>query len=133
MKLTKLNDCHAFTAGDGSWLREILNPRKHKVRTGYSLAWARVKPGQETAPHSLKYSEVYYILKGRGIMRFIRGKQNVRTHDTIYLPPGAVQSIKNIGTVDLEFLCIVSPAWKPSCENIIRPKKKFQPSNRKNK
>jgi mannose-6-phosphate isomerase-like protein (cupin superfamily) len=118
MKIKKLNGCRNIIAGDGSRLREILNPRKHQVQIGYSLAWARVPPGRETAPHSLRYSEVYYILKGRGSMRIDRRRQNVQGQDTVYIPPGAVQSIRNTGSVDLEFLCIVSPAWEPSCEKI---------------
>lgn len=118
MKIRKLNECRRITAADGSILREILNPKKQNVRAGYSLAWARVKPRNETIPHALQYSEVYFILKGRGLMRIDRREYKVRGRDTVYIPPRAVQSIKNIGAVDLEFLCIVSPAWEPSCEKI---------------
>jgi len=101
-------------------LREILNPRKRNIRAGYSLAWARIKSHRETIPHTLKYSEVYFILKGRGVMRINNRMKKFRGQDTIYIPPRAVQSIKNTGRSDLEFLCIVSPAWKPACEKIIR-------------
>jgi mannose-6-phosphate isomerase-like protein (cupin superfamily) len=121
MEIISLNDCRRFTAGDGSVLREILNPRKQSIRTGYSLAWARVRPGRETIPHTLKYSEVYFILKGRGRMRINNRVKKVCGRDSVYIPPRAVQSIKNTGRSDLEFLCIVSPAWEPSCEKIIKP------------
>ena len=122
MDILKLKDCRLFIAGDGSSLREILNPRKHNIRAGYSLAWARVKPQRETIPHTLKYSEVYFILKGRGLMRIDSQTKTVRSRDTVYIPPRAVQSIRNTSRSDLEFLCIVSPAWEPACEKIMRKK-----------
>jgi mannose-6-phosphate isomerase-like protein (cupin superfamily) len=124
MGIIRLNKLRRFTAGDGSSLREILNPRRQKIRTSYSLAWARVKPGRATTLHALKYSEVYYILKGRGLIRIDNRTIAVRSRDTVYISPRAVQSIKNTGRSDLEFLCIVSPAWEPACEKIIR-----KPSN----
>jgi mannose-6-phosphate isomerase-like protein (cupin superfamily) len=37
----------------------------------------------------------------------------------IYIPPRAVQHIENAGSVDLVFLCIVDPAWRPEDEEIL--------------
>ena len=39
--------------------------------------------------------------------------------DTIYIPPQAVQWIENTGSDDLEFLCIVDPAWQPNAEELV--------------
>lgn len=119
MKIKKLKRCLQFTAGDNSQLREIINPRKDKYRLNYSLAYARVKKGMKTLRHRLKYSEVYYILKGKGMMYINKEKKIVNTNDTIYIPPNSVQCIKNIGNCDLKFLCIVDPAWEPNCEEVI--------------
>jgi mannose-6-phosphate isomerase-like protein (cupin superfamily) len=121
MEITRFKDSRLFTAGDGSRLREILNPKKNRrFKIFYSMAWAIVHPDQKTVPHKLKYSEVYFILKGKGKMHINRKKATVKARDTVYIPPRSTQHIENIGRSDLEFLCIVSPAWDPSCEKITR-------------
>jgi mannose-6-phosphate isomerase-like protein (cupin superfamily) len=64
-------------------------------------------------------SEVYFIIHGRGRMYINNEENDVQKHDTVYIPPHAVQSIENIGSEDLEFLCIVDPAWRPAVEEIL--------------
>lgn len=124
MIVKTLRKSRIFTAGDDSRLREILNPRKEKLQLGYSLAWASVRPGHNTQPHTLKYSEVYYILRGKGVIYIDRERKSVKIGDTVYIPPRAVQWIKNSGKIVLEFLCIVDPAWHPGCERLVRKGRK---------
>jgi len=38
---------------------------------------------------------------------------------TLYVPPGSKQSLENVGTDAIEFLCIVDPAWKIEDERIV--------------
>ena len=86
----------------------------------YSLAHATVKPGEKSLPHKFhEASEVYYILKGKGLMHIDDEIAEVSPRDTIYIPPRAVQWIENKGSDDLEFLCIVDPAWKPDAEELV--------------
>jgi mannose-6-phosphate isomerase-like protein (cupin superfamily) len=118
MYIKRVCDCPLFIAGDTSHLREILNPRKHEIQTHYSLAWAMVKPSQKTLAHTLTNSEVYVVLKGTGQIHINNEESVVHEGDTIYIPPGAVQFIENIGNENLEFLCIVDPAWQPEVEQI---------------
>ncbi|MEM3112669.1 MAG: cupin domain-containing protein [candidate division WOR-3 bacterium] len=119
MKIKSLKQCPEFTAGDNSKLREILNPKKEGLKLNYSLAYAQVKPKKRTLKHRLKYTEVYFIINGKGMMHIDRKKRIVKSKDTIYIPPGAVQFIENIGTQPLEFLCVVNPAWEPKCEEVL--------------
>ncbi|UCG30133.1 MAG: cupin domain-containing protein [candidate division WOR-3 bacterium] len=116
MFVIRLQECSCLTAGDGSLLREILHPSKHAVDIRYSLAWAKVEPKQKTLAHTLLHAEVYYILKGEGDMHIDKEVKLVAKNDTIYIPPGAVQFIKNTGEDNLEFLCIVDPAWQAEIE-----------------
>ena len=106
-------------AGDNTILRELFNPLKDEMNLRYSLAHAIVKPGKITYNHRLKTSEVYYILKGRGLMHIDEEKQEVRAGQAVYIPPGARQRIKNTGSEDLVFICIVDPAWKKEDEEIL--------------
>lgn len=119
MYIKNIRDCHEFTAGDETILRECLHPASSPCKTSYSLAHAVVFPGKESLPHILKTSEVYYILDGEGIMHIDSEISNVVKDDVIYIPPGAVQYIKNIGSKKLRFLCIVDPAWKVEDEEIL--------------
>ena len=119
MFITDLNEREEIVAGDNSILRELLNPLKDDVATKYSLAHAKVKPGEITYAHRLKSSEVYYILDGEGDMYVNDEKEKVSAGQVIYIPPNSVQRIKNTGIGDLAFLCIVDPAWRAEDEELV--------------
>ena len=118
MLIQKLSACEEFIAGDGTLLRELLHPDKQAIELRYSLAHAIVAPGQTSILHSLKTSEVYYILSGEGEMQINGEIQIVESGDAVYIPPNAKQSIHNGGTEPLIFLCIVDPAWQKEDETI---------------
>jgi mannose-6-phosphate isomerase-like protein (cupin superfamily) len=119
MFIKKLTDCEEFTAGDGSLLRELLHPVKADIAIRYSLAHAIVKPGLTTTLHSLKTSEVYYIMEGEGIMHINEESSKVLPGAAIYIPPGSRQYIHNTGKTDLIFICLVDPAWRREDEEIM--------------
>jgi len=110
--------CPAIVAGDHTMLREILHPDKDALDIRYSLAHAVVLPGEASLPHRLRNAEVYYLISGVGIMYIDRADHPVRAGQTIYIPPGAEQWIRNTGTGELAFLCIVDPAWQPEDEEV---------------
>ena len=117
----KLKAIEPIIAGDRSLLREILHPDKLAVDIRYSLAYASVKPQSRTLPHKLQHTEVYYIARGRGRIHIDNEIEEVTETDTIYIPPGAVQFLENTGQQNLEFLCIVDPAWQSRIETISTP------------
>jgi len=119
MLVRRLRDCEQFVAGDRSILRELLHPDKADVAIRYSLARARVAPGEKTKAHRLKTAEVYYILSGRGRMHIDAETTAVDVDCAIYIPPGSVQHIANTGKDDLLFLCIVDPAWREADEEVL--------------
>jgi len=118
MVVRRLEECREFIAGDGSMLREFLHPDKGEFAFGYSLARAVVKPKQATKPHRLKSSEAYYIINGRGLMCVDGESRPVEADTAIYIPPGGLQYIANSGDIDLEFICIVEPAWRGNDEQV---------------
>ena len=108
-----------ITSGDQAILRELLNPRKEHIQIEYSLAWAQILPGMNTVPHTLSYSEVYYILEGNGMMHIDDEADSIEVRDVIYIPPHAIQWVENTGEAPLIFLCIVNPAWHLEAEQIL--------------
>jgi len=111
--------CKEFAAGDDSLLRELFHAHKGDFSFHYSLAHAVVAPGKRTKRHQIRFSEVYYVLEGWGMMHVGHEIKKVYPGCAAYIPPFAQQYIENIGKVDLKFLCIVDPAWKPEAEKIL--------------
>jgi len=121
--LKDLKDGAYFQACDQSLLCELLHPDREKVplKMGFSLAYAIVKPGQSTLVHKLSTSsEIFYILKGEGVVHIEQESVPVRPGQVVYVPPNSKQFIQNTGYLDLTFLCLVSPQWKKEDEEIFR-------------
>ena len=121
-KIIALRDCEEFVAGDRSILRELLHPDKADLAIRYSLAHARVRPGEKTTPHRLRTGEVYYIIEGQGRMHIDAESSEVVAGSAVYIPPRSIQHIENTGTQDLVFLCIVDPAWRAQDEEVLDPR-----------
>lgn len=118
LKVT-LTDRPEFLAGDETVLRELLHPAKHSVRLGYSLAHGRLAPGRRSKRHRLAGSEVYYFIAGRGRFTIDDASVSIEEGAVIYVPPGGVQSLENTGPADIEFLCLVDPAWQADDEAVL--------------
>ncbi len=114
-----LSDCQEFLAGDQTVLRELLHPTKHAVKLGYSLAHGTLAAGQRSKWHVLTSSEVYYFIAGHGMFTIDGEACSVNAGSMIYVPPGGKQSLENTGTTDVEFLCLVDPAWRLEDEAVL--------------
>ncbi len=118
MLIRPLLSCPEFIAGDNTKLREILHPDKETLDLRYSLAHASLDSGKFSTAHSLTTSEVYYILEGSGLMYIDGDSKEVKPGDTVYIPPHSRQYIKNTGSGELKFICIVDPAWRLEDEEV---------------
>lgn len=122
MLIRSIVDCPHERVIDRSILCELLHPDKVKEAAGLgcSLAHAIVPAGEATLPHVLDQSvELYYILEGEGEMHIGNEQEFVRAGQIVYIPPKARQYIRNSGTGDLVFLCIVSPKWQEGDERLV--------------
>ena len=118
--LTKdIADLTPIPVGDYSRLREILHPDKDPVDIRYSLAHALVREGEASARHRMATVEVYYFLAGTGVMHVEKDSRAVGAGHTVVVPAGAAQWVENTGDHDLEFLCIVDPAWREEDEEVL--------------
>ena len=112
MFIKKFKDCQEIIAGDSTILRETLSPLHDGVESRYSLAHAKLPVGAKSVPHAMKTTEAYFIVRGMGIMHIDNEQQKVEKYDTVYIPPHGIQHLENIGQDELEFICIVDPAWR---------------------
>lgn len=81
-----------------------------------SIARARVVPGVTTRWHRLKgTAERYHILSGEAVVEVgTLPETPVGPGDTVLISPGCRQRITNTGQVDLIFLAICSPRFRPA-------------------
>lgn len=118
MYIKRLSDCREIVAGDRTRLRELLHPERDPVAARYSLAVARLAPRARSLPHSLATTEVYYFVRGAGVMHVGAESASVSAGDAVYIPPGSTQWLENAGAGEIEFVCIVDPAWRPEDERV---------------
>jgi mannose-6-phosphate isomerase-like protein (cupin superfamily) len=82
-----------------------------------SIARAKVEPGVTTKAHHLEgVQEIYLIAKGKGKVYVCDLEPaEVNEGDTVIIPAGTSQRIKNIGKTDLVFYCICTPRFTANC------------------
>ena len=115
LDITSRDAVPAFTTKDSSTIREILAYRNSADTKRQSLAEATIAPGRETQAHSHPNTEeIYYLLRGRGVMAMEQERREVGPGDAIAIPPGARHQIRNVGAEDLVFLCCCVPAYEDS-------------------
>jgi len=108
-----------FRAGDDTLIKEIIHPKNDPVDLPYSLAWGSLEAGSSSLPHILENEELYYILEGEALIYVENEGTKVGKGDSLLVFKGKSQYVKNVGNEKLVFLCIVSPAWEESKEEIL--------------
>ena len=93
----------------------ILEMSNSPADKGLSIARARVEPGVTTARHRVcDTAERYVILSGEGLVE-LEGlpPEPVGVGDVVLIPPYVEQRITNTGDVDLVFLALCTPRFRP--------------------
>jgi len=121
MFVTNVNDADPFVAADFSEIR-LLVDRANTAISSVSLAHATVAAGTETVWHRLNGTdEIYFILSGHGRVWVGDESLEVGPGDTVWIPAGVGQKIRNLGLAPLTFLCACGPAYAPHCDQRTQP------------
>lgn len=107
-----------ITGDEGSKIRNYFSPNDSDF-IRYSIAHFTLEKNKRTKKHKLKSSEVYFIIDGVGTIHCDDEKFHVKKNDSVLIEPNKIQFIENSGKTNLEFLCIVDPAWKKEDEKIL--------------
>ena len=108
---SRYQDTVPYQTKDGSQIRELMHPATHGNR-GQSLAEALIPAGKQTLLHRHHQSEeLYHITAGHGLMRLGEEKFEIRTGDTIAIPPGTPHAVETYGKEPLRILCCCSPPY----------------------
>jgi mannose-6-phosphate isomerase-like protein (cupin superfamily) len=106
LKIQQLDRAEAFTTKDGSTIREL-----HHT-AAQSLAEATLEPGEATERHYHRASEeIYFVVKGSGLMEVDGDSQHIRPGDAVLIPAGAWHTLENDGNSELRILCCCAPAY----------------------
>ena len=116
MIVKKIEEIDAITGQEGTQIRQIFSPNETDDLIRYSIAHCTINPGKSSRPHTMKTSEMYYIMQGNGIMHVGEQQKQVKQNDVIFIPPMSKQFLENNGDTQLVVLCIVDPAWKQEDE-----------------
>lgn len=91
------------------YIRELVN---EPGRPGASVAHCRVAPGVLTERHALSVDEWYLVIAGSGEMHLGEDAPfEVTAGDTVAIPAGLPQQIRNTGAGDLCFHCLCMPRF----------------------
>ena len=119
MLVRELSQLPFFTAGDDTWLSEMLHPRDLDGSLPYTLAYAEVLPHQVTRRHRLhEGTEVHIVIEGQARFHVGGEEREVSALSAVVVPPEQWQWISN-GPERLRLLCIVSPAWHKEDEETL--------------
>ena len=105
------SDRSAFDTDERCSISEWFN---HPESPQVSLAEARVAPGVTTQLHALTVTERYVVTQGKGMMELNREDRfAIEPGHNVVIPPHCPQRVRNLGSEDLVFLCLCTPAFQP--------------------
>ncbi|HJJ23519.1 MAG TPA: cupin domain-containing protein [Nitrosopumilus sp.] len=119
MSLRKNSEIKSIQGDEGTKIKQYFHPHNTLNGINYSIAQFTLIPGKKSKLHKISSSEIYYILEGSGNLVINEDSHNLEKDDSAYVPPNSKQFIKNTGSSDLRFLCIVEPAWKAEDEILL--------------
>ncbi len=119
MSIKENSEIKQIKGEEGAEIKQYFSPQNTSNKISYSLAQFLLESGKKTKLHRIKSSEIYYILQGKAELKINDEWFELGENDSVYVPPNSKQFIKNIGTGNLRFLCIVEPAWKQEDDEIL--------------
>ena len=119
MSLRRNSDIESIQGNEGLKIKQFFNPQNTQNKINYSIAQFTLKSEGKSILHKIKSSEIYYILEGEGDLKVNDTVFHLQKDDSFFISPNSKQFIKNTGSGNLRFLCIVEPAWKVEDETIL--------------
>jgi len=72
------------------------------------FAYCHIPPGNVLEEHIDPVEEIYYILRGRGIMTVGEDMKEVKERDAIWIPAGAPHALENHTNKETEILVVAA-------------------------
>ncbi len=92
----------------GGAIAQMILDQRHLKEIGF-LATATLEPGKEIESHIDPMEEIYFVLKGNGVMRVDDDEKQVKPGDATWIPVGSAHSLLNNGCEPCVILVVASP------------------------
>lgn len=96
----------AYIAHGGGVARMVMD--SSFLKSMEFFAHALLPPGNKLEEHIDPYEEIYFILKGRGLMRVGNDEREIKEGDAVWIPAGDIHSLKNTGKEDAAIIVIAA-------------------------
>lgn len=111
IKYSHYPDIESYVTKDGSIIRELIHPSSQGSRH-QSLAEAIIPARSATLLHKHSITEeIYHVTQGEGIVTVGNTQMEVKTGDSILIPPNTAHNIVNNNDEELRILCCCSPPY----------------------
>ncbi len=127
----KTDDVEGFSIpGDEDiYVSKLLIDKESVGSKRTSMSYFMLKPGKSTEPgvHPCPFDEVYFIVKGKGIVYLGNDKEEyeVSANTTVFIPCGLKHGLKNTGKTNLELLGIFAQQFKKGANGIYDERKRI--------
>ena len=116
------------TGGEGKYESRLLVDAESVGSQNLVVNHFTLKPGQKTYPghHPAPFEEVYYILRGHGILtlgRRVKRKYEVGPDTVAYIAAMEDHQIENVGTEDLEMITMMAKQPAPGVNSLYDERK----------
>jgi mannose-6-phosphate isomerase-like protein (cupin superfamily) len=119
MKIVNLRDASVLRTRHGSEIRPLVDRTTSEI-TQCSVAEELLPPGHAVSPHRHRATEeVYYVLEGDGEMTVGDEVASVGAGDAIYIPIGAVHTLRNTGDRPMRIVLVCGPAFRREDEHFV--------------
>lgn len=116
------NKDNSYNTGNLELLKSFMLVGCRDVKdAGLSLQISFIPVNSEQPVHNHEPEQVYYIIRGNGLMIIDDEREQVRAGDAIYVPSNKKHGIKNNGTETLEYLTANAPTFSEEYENRLWP------------
>ncbi len=95
-----------YRAHGGATARMVMT--SHFLKGIEFFAYAMLPPGNVIEEHVDPVEEIYFILKGKGIMQVAEDRREVKERDAIWIPAGAPHALENHTKAETEIMVIAA-------------------------
>jgi mannose-6-phosphate isomerase-like protein (cupin superfamily) len=116
------NKNNSYNTGNLEQLRScILIGRRNVKDAGISVQISFIPVNSDQPVHNHEPEQIYYIIRGKGLMIIEDECEPVQEGDAIYIPGNKKHGIKNTGTETLEYLTANTPSFSEEYEKRLWP------------
>ena len=106
MRIYHLSEQHLTAEPDYNTVAKRFFPWDGMTADDWGGAWVQVLPGETSTPHHHEENEVFFVVRGSGVLRHGEEEHRVGFGSSMYMEPGTEHCLTNDGDEPLLFVSI---------------------------